>query len=89
MFRLGELGLGPLGGLRLGKIGQNCPLVAYSALLRVKQSDLRKIRMMGLSDNERISMTGSAVLTQYMLDRCTDYGISVTSKSLPACRAAV
>jgi len=33
--------------------------------------------MMGLSDNERISMTGSAVLTQYTRDRCTDYGISV------------
>jgi len=27
LFRLGELGLGPLGGLRLGEIGQNYPLV--------------------------------------------------------------
>jgi len=33
--------------------------------------------MMGLSDSERISMTGSAVLTQYTRDRRTDYGISV------------
>ena len=33
--------------------------------------------MMGLSDSERISMTGSAVLTQYTRDRRTDYGIPV------------
>jgi len=31
---------------------------------------------MGLSDSERISMTSSAVLTQYTRDRRTDYGIS-------------
>jgi len=52
----------------------------------VKQSDLRKIRMMSLSDSERISMTGSAVLTQYTRDRRTDYGISVAyalSYSIP------
>ena len=33
--------------------------------------------MMGLSDSERISITGSAVLTQYTRDKRTDYGISV------------
>ena len=75
------MGLEPLGGLRLGEFGQNLPLV-FGTPEGSKQSDLRKIRMMGLSDSERISMTGSAVLTQYMYnvhacDRDTDYGISV------------
>ena len=46
----------------------------------MKQSDLRKIRMMGLSDSERISITGSAVLTQYTRERRTDYGINVAHK---------
>ena len=53
--------------MRLGEIGQNRPLV-FGTPEGSKQSDLRKIRMTGLSDNERISMTGSAVLTQYTRD---------------------
>ena len=55
--------------MRLGEIGQNRPLV-FGTPEGLKQSDLRKIRMMGLSDSERISLTGSAVLIQYT--RVTD-----------------
>jgi len=63
LFRLGELGL--------GEIGQNRPIV-FGTPEGSKQSDLQKIRMMCLSDSERISMTGSAVLTQCLYMRVTD-----------------